>query len=63
MDLFSEIHMKSRSTQAYCVDAFWVIMFFIYARCHNKHRLNFNETKDLCAWHKLMPSCPLVENS
>ena len=24
MDLFSEIHMKSRSTQAYHVDAFWV---------------------------------------
>ena len=24
MDLFSEIHTKSRSTQAYRVDAFWV---------------------------------------
>ena len=35
MDLFSEIHMKSRSTEAYHVDAFWVIMFFIYTRCHN----------------------------
>ena len=26
VDLFSEIHMKSRSTQAYRVDAFWVIV-------------------------------------
>ena len=26
MDLFSEIHTKSRSTQAYHVDAFWVII-------------------------------------
>ena len=25
MDLFSEIHMKSRSTQTYHLDAFWVM--------------------------------------
>ena len=24
-DLFRKIHTRSRSTQAYCVDAFWVM--------------------------------------
>ena len=28
MDLFSEIHTKSRSTQAYRVDAFWVVTWY-----------------------------------
>ena len=43
MDLFGEIYTKSRSTQAYRVDAFWVIIFFIYARCHNVRNTQYKD--------------------
>ena len=43
MDLFSEIYTKSRSTQAYRVDAFWVNSCGITPLFVNVHRIN-------CPW-------------
>ena len=34
---------------------------FFYPK-RSVHSLNWNGTSDLCAWHKLMTSCPLDEN-
>ena len=44
MDLFSEIHTKSRSTQAYCVDAFWVII------CSSFMLDGILQQGDVCSW-------------